>query len=101
MKNAVLSELFEQMADIMEILGEDRFRINSYRKVARVIGDLPTDVESLLATGDLANVPGVGKSSLAKIEEFADAARHDGLKYPDLLQRILALGISRARSTGY
>jgi D-alanine-D-alanine ligase len=38
---------------------------------------------------------------IAKIEEFADAARHDGLKYPDLLQRILALGISRARSTGY
>jgi D-alanine-D-alanine ligase len=36
---------------------------------------------------------------IAKIEEFADAARHDGLKYPDLLQRILTLGISRARST--
>jgi len=70
MKNAVLSELFDQMADIMEILGEDRFRINSYRKVARVIGDIPTDVETLLATGDLAKVPGIGKSSLAKIEEF-------------------------------
>jgi len=59
MKNAVLSELFDQMADIMEILGEDRFRINSYRKVARVIGDIPTDVETLLATGDLAKVPGI------------------------------------------
>ena len=70
MKNAVLSELFDQMADIMEILGEDRFRINSYRKVARVIGDIPTDVETLLAAGELAKVPGVGKSSLAKIEEF-------------------------------
>jgi len=70
MKNAVLSELFDQMADIMEILGEDRFRINSYRKVARVIGEMPTDVEVLLASGELANVPGVGRSSLAKIEEF-------------------------------
>jgi D-alanine-D-alanine ligase len=38
---------------------------------------------------------------IARIEEFAEAARHDGLKYPDLLQRILALGISRARSAGY
>ena len=38
---------------------------------------------------------------IAKIEEFADAARHDGLKYPDLLQRILALWIRRARATGY
>ena len=70
MKNAAISELFEQMADIMEILGEDPFRINSYRKVARVIGDMPMDIEILLATGKLAEVPGIGKSSLAKIEEF-------------------------------
>jgi DNA polymerase (family 10) len=70
MKNAVLSALFDQMADIMEILGEDRFRINSYRKVARIIGDIPTDIEDLLASGQLATVPGIGKSSLAKIEEF-------------------------------
>jgi DNA polymerase (family 10) len=70
MKNAVLSEIFNQMADIMEILGEDRFRINSYRKVGRITGELPTDVELLLATGALAKTPGVGKSSLAKIEEF-------------------------------
>lgn len=70
MKNATLSELFNQMADIMEIIGEDRFRINSYRKVGRVIGDMPTDVEVLLETGQLAKTPGIGKSSLAKIEEF-------------------------------
>jgi DNA polymerase (family 10) len=70
MKNAVLSDLFSEMADIMEILGEDPFRISSYRKVARVIGDMPMDVETVLATGKLAEVPGIGKSSLAKIEEF-------------------------------
>ncbi|MBN1806628.1 MAG: DNA polymerase/3'-5' exonuclease PolX [Sedimentisphaerales bacterium] len=70
MKNAVLSEIFNEMANIMEILGEDRFRINSYRKVGRIIGDIPTDIELLLATGALAKVPGIGKSSLAKIEEF-------------------------------
>jgi len=70
MKNTVLSELFNQIADIMEILGEDRFRISSYRKVARIISDLPTDIENLLATGQLAKTPGIGKSSLAKIEEF-------------------------------
>jgi len=33
---------------------------------------------------------------IAKSEEFATAAQHEGLAYPDLLQRILALGISRA-----
>src|SRR5262249_9091912 len=34
---------------------------------------------------------------IAKSQEFATAAKHDGLKYPDLLQRILTLGISRAK----
>src|SRR5436305_616020 len=35
---------------------------------------------------------------LAKSQEFATAARHDGLDYPGLLHRILALGISRAKA---
>ncbi len=73
MKNAVLSKLFNQMADVMEILGEDRFRISTYRKVARIIADIPDDIETLLATGQLAKIPGIGKSSLAKIEEFVKA----------------------------
>ncbi|HEC02611.1 MAG TPA: DNA polymerase III, partial [Phycisphaerales bacterium] len=70
MINKLLSSVFDQMADVMEILGEDRFRINSYRKVARVIGDTPADIENFLAAGKLAKMPGIGKSSLAKIEEF-------------------------------
>jgi D-alanine-D-alanine ligase len=34
---------------------------------------------------------------IAKSQEFATAARHDGLDYLGLLHRILALGISRAK----
>jgi len=37
---------------------------------------------------------------IARIEEFAQSALHDGLKYPDLLNRILALGMARGRSAG-
>jgi D-alanine-D-alanine ligase len=37
---------------------------------------------------------------IAKIEEFASAAKHDGLEYSDLLQRLLTLGISRAGLAG-
>jgi D-alanine-D-alanine ligase len=36
---------------------------------------------------------------IAKLEEFARSAMHDGLKYPDLLNRILALGIQRAKTS--
>ena len=35
---------------------------------------------------------------IAKSEEFAHAAIHDGIKYPDLLNRLLALGIRRAKA---
>ncbi|MHC4675889.1 MAG: helix-hairpin-helix domain-containing protein, partial [Planctomycetota bacterium] len=96
MKNAVLSELFNQMADIMEILGDDRFRINTYRKVARIIGDTPADIEVLLASGELAKIPGVGKSSIAKIEQFIKtgtitAHRQLLTKIPPKLLELLAI----------
>ena len=35
---------------------------------------------------------------IAKSQEFATAARHDGLEYPELLNRILTLGIRRAKA---
>ena len=35
---------------------------------------------------------------IAESQEFATAARHDGLAYQELLQRIVALGMSRAAS---
>jgi D-alanine-D-alanine ligase len=36
---------------------------------------------------------------IAESQEFASAARHDGIKYPDLLHRILALGMQRAAAS--
>jgi len=96
MKNNAVSELFSQMADIMEILGEDHFRINSYRKVARIISDMPVDIETMLANGELAKTPGIGKSSLAKIEEFVKTGKitaHQQLlaKIPPKLLQLLAI----------
>ena len=38
---------------------------------------------------------------IARVEEFAQAALHDGLAYTDLLQRVLALGIKRASAMGH
>ena len=96
MKNSILSELFNQMADIMEILGEDRFRINTYRKVGRIIGDMPIGVETMLATEELAKIPGIGKSSVAKIEEFVKTGQvtvHQQLltKIPSQLLELLTI----------
>ncbi len=86
MNNAILSAIFDQMADIMEILGEDRFRINSYRKVSRAIAELGADVGVLLESGRLAQTPGIGKSSLSKIQEFVQSGRITA--HEELLDRI-------------
>ncbi len=88
MSNAQLSAIFGQMADVMEILGEDRFRINSYHKVARIVAELPSDVGTLLESGRLAQTSGIGKSTLAKIEEFVRTGTVSA--HAELMQRIPA-----------
>jgi len=52
----------------------------------------------LSADGTLYFIEANPNPEIAKSEEFATAARLDGLDYPDLLHRILALGMSRAKA---
>lgn len=96
MSNATLSVIFDQMADLTEILGGDRFRINSYRTVARVVGELPDDVRTMLENGELAETPGIGKSTVARIEEFVKTGQiqaHQELltKVPPTLLNLLSI----------
>ena len=70
MKNREIADIFAQMGDIMEILGQDPFRIASYRKAARVLSDLITPVEDLAAVDELLTIPGVGKSTAEKIKAY-------------------------------
>jgi len=75
MKNEEIAAVFSQIADLMEISGEDSFRVNAYRRVARTIGDLNDDIAGIASAGKLADLPGVGKSSAAKIEEYLTTGR--------------------------
>ena len=52
----------------------------------------------LAADGTLYFIEANPNPEIAKSQEFATAALHDGLDYPGLLNRILALGISRAKA---
>jgi D-alanine-D-alanine ligase len=52
----------------------------------------------LSADGTLYFIETNPNTEIAKSQELATAARHDGLDYPALLHRILALGISRAKA---
>ena len=69
-KNKELAKLFERMADILEFLGENPFRIRTYRRVATLIEELPEDVETAFYAKKLHHMPGIGESTLLKIEEF-------------------------------
>lgn len=70
MKNLELAEVFDQIADLMELIGEDPFRINSYRKAARTLEDLGEDIEQVAEGGGLTDLPGIGKGSAERIEQF-------------------------------
>ncbi len=52
----------------------------------------------LAADGTLYFIEANPNPEIAKNQEFATAAKHDGLDYPELLHRIVALGISRAKA---
>ncbi|MBK8915953.1 MAG: DNA polymerase/3'-5' exonuclease PolX [Phycisphaerales bacterium] len=70
MTNAEAARAFDELADLLEIKGEDSFRVNTYRRVARTLGDLAVELTDVAARGELAALPGIGKASAEKIEEL-------------------------------
>lgn len=69
-RNKEIAKLFYRIADALEIKGETGFKVVAYQKAARVLEDLTRDVAELLASGQLAEVPGIGKGLAEKIEEY-------------------------------
>jgi DNA polymerase (family 10) len=70
MKNKELADLFGKMADILELKGENPFKISAYRKASRIIGDLTQDIEEITEIGKLKEVPGIGEGMAQKIMEY-------------------------------
>lgn len=75
MTNADVARQFEEIADLMEIRGDDAFRVNAYRKIARTVEDLAADINDLAARNELAGLPGVGKASIEKIRELLSTGK--------------------------
>ncbi len=69
MKNLEISAIFNKMADLLEIKGDNPFRIRAYRKAAFNIESLGRDV-SLLSKEELTDIPGIGEDLAGKIEEY-------------------------------
>ncbi|MEW6109672.1 MAG: DNA polymerase/3'-5' exonuclease PolX [Nitrospirota bacterium] len=71
MKNAEISNIFNNIADLLEIKGENPFRIRAYRKAAFNIDSLGKDV-SLLSKEELLKIPGIGSDLAGKIVEYLE-----------------------------
>lgn len=71
--NADISAIFEEIADLLEIEGNNPFRILAYRKAARNLSELPQDVRLLIKAGkDLKKIPGIGDDLSLKIIEIVE-----------------------------
>ncbi len=96
-QNKEIAALFSRMAQMLELLGADRFRVNAHAAASRAIAESTMD---LAAMGEdqaaLIAIEGIGKKTAAKIQEFASSGRiteHDELlaKVPPGVLDVLAL----------
>jgi DNA polymerase (family 10) len=76
MENKTIADIFTEIADILEIQGENPFRVRSYRNAARTIEDMSRSLESLVkADENLEEIPGIGKSMSEKIREILSTGK--------------------------
>lgn len=106
MRNQELADCFEELADYLEIKGENPFKIRAYRNAARIICDHPTELYREVAEGrDLTVISGIGKEIAAKIVSMAETGQLPALEKiraefpPDLpkLLRLPGLGPKRVK----
>ena len=75
MNNREIAQKFYEVADILEILGQNQFRVNAYRRAARTIESLPEDINELYKQNKLTEIPGIGRGLKEKIEELITTGR--------------------------
>src|SRR5207249_3562817 len=67
--------MLNRVADLLEIKGENFFKIRAYREAVRQLDNLTTEVEDLIKDGRLKDIPGIGEAMEKKIVEFVTTGR--------------------------
>lgn len=75
MSNFEVARLFYEMATLLEVHEESRFRVRAYQRAAQTLEALSEDLEALATRGDLQKLPGVGREIGARIEEYLRTGR--------------------------
>jgi DNA polymerase (family 10) len=95
-KNREIGDIFDRIADILDLLEDNAFRIRAYRNAARNIRELTENVEDISNRSELTKIPGIGKDLADKINEFITTGKindYDKLrkKVPEGLVELLAI----------
>jgi DNA polymerase (family 10) len=74
MENREIARLLSETADLMEIAGEDSFRIRSYRNAATAIESYPEAIATILKNPEkkVTDIPGIGKGIAAVLQEIEE-----------------------------
>nr|HPN56551.1 helix-hairpin-helix domain-containing protein [Candidatus Omnitrophota bacterium] len=75
MNNQILADLFNRMGTLLEIRGENAFKIRAYHQAADRLSQLAEDVRVLRDQDRLSGIPGVGTALKDKIVEYLDSGR--------------------------
>lgn len=88
MKNLEIAEVFRDIAKILEIKGDNPFRIRAYERAAQNIEGLSEDIENFIANDTLMEIPGIGRDIAGKIKEYVQAGKIKA--YEDLKKSVPA-----------
>ena len=75
MENKRVAKIFQEIGDILELKGENRFRYLSYHRAAQTILNLSRDVRQIYDDGELEGIPGIGKALSEKIAEILNTGK--------------------------
>jgi len=75
-RNPQVATIFHEIADLLELSGENPFRIRAYRRAAMNVEAIPKDVAAMTEE-ELQSLPGIGKDLAHKIRQYVDTGRID------------------------
>jgi DNA polymerase (family X) len=88
--NREIAEIFASIGDIMDILGENRFKVLAYRRAAENIMSLGQDLRSFWRAGTLQEISGIGPAIAEKIDELLTTGH---LEFYERLQEQVPVGV--------
>ena len=88
-KNREVADILYEVADLLEIKGV-QFKPGAYRRAAQTIETLPDDIKTIYERGALQEIPGIGASIAAKIQEIIATG---SLEYLEELREELPQGL--------